>query len=143
MGMTFEQVDKLASSLLGVTTGLRWGKRTWLINEHGFAWERPLGKADLARLVETPPTGDILGIVCEDLDAKDALLAFGLPGFFTIQHFNNYPAVLVELRKARVKDVRAAILDAFRTQSARPLKKSAKSKRPAKPRGTIKRTKQR
>ena len=137
MGMTFAEVDKLASSLPGVTTGLRWGKRTWLINEHGFVWERPLGKTDLSRFVdEMPPTGDILGIFCEDLDAKDALLAFGLPGFFTIEHFNNYPAVLVELRKARVKDVRAVVLDAFRSQSARPPTKAAK------PRGTTrKRTK--
>jgi len=43
------------------------------------------------------------------------LLAMAPPGFFTIPHFNGYAAVLIALRQARTKDVRAAILGAFRT----------------------------
>ena len=113
--MTFDQVDAIATSLPGVTVGTKWRNRTWMVGDKGFAWQRPFSKADLKRFGdETPPAGDILAVRVESLDAKDALLAMELPGFFTIPHFNGYAAVLIALRKARAKDVRAAILDAFR-----------------------------
>ena len=114
--MTFDDVHAFATSLPGVTVGARWRNRTWMVNDKGFAWERPFSKADLKRFGdETPPAGQILAVSVADLDAKDALLAIAPPGFFTIPHFNGYPAVLIALAKARAKDVRAAILDAFRT----------------------------
>lgn len=126
MAMTLEDVDAFASELPGVTVGTRWGNRTWMVGDKGFAWQRPLGKADIERLGdEKPPEGEILAVCTEDLDAKDALLAIAPPGFFTIQHFNGYPAVLIALRKARAKDVRAAILDAFRCMESRAGKKRA------------------
>jgi hypothetical protein len=116
MSMTFDDVDAFATSLPGVTVGARWGNRTWMVEGKGFAWQRPFSKADLKRFGdETPPAGEILAVCVESLDAKDALLAIAPPGFFTIPHFQGYPAVLIELRRARAKDVRAAILDAFRT----------------------------
>lgn len=117
--MTFDDVDAFATSLPGVTVGTKWGNRTYLVNGKGFAWHRPLRKADLARLGdEPPPQGEILAVRVENLDAKDALLAIGAPGFFTIAHFQGYPAVLIELRRARAKDVRAAISDAFGSVAA-------------------------
>jgi hypothetical protein len=119
MPMTIAQVDVIARSLPGVTVGEKWGNRTWMVNDKGFAWQRPLRKADLARFGdETPPAGDILAVRVESLDAKDALLAIGPPGFFTIQHFNGYPAVLIALKSARAKDVRAAILGGFQAMAA-------------------------
>jgi len=130
--MKLDAVATYAKTLAGVKVGKRWGKRTWLVGEHGFVWERPLGKADLERYGdETPPSGDIIGIVVENLDAKDALLAMELPGFFTIPHFNGYAAVLVELRKARAPHVRAAIKDAWSVVSERPAKRPKKPKRKA------------
>src|SRR6476469_3827957 len=115
MAMTFDDVDEFVTKLPGVTVGTSWGNRTWMVNGKGFAWQRPFSKADLKRFGdETPPTGEILAVRVESLDAKDALLAIAPPGFFTIAHFQGYPAILIALRKARVKDVRAAILDAFR-----------------------------
>lgn len=122
----FDDVDAYATSLPGVTVSARWGNRTWMVNERGFAWQRPFSKADLKRFGdETPPQGEILAVTVESLDAKDALLAIAPPGFFTIPHFNGYAAVLIELRKARAKDVRAAIRDAHGIAAA---------KKPARPR---------
>ena len=118
--MTFDDVDSFASSLPGVSRGERWGNRTWIVQGKGFAWQRPFSKADLKRFGDaTPPAGEILAVCVENLDAKDALLAMSPPGFFTIPHFHGYAAVLIALRRARVKDVRAAILDAFRTVAPR------------------------
>lgn len=119
MPMTFADVEAFTTALPGVTVGVKWRNRTYLVGDKGFAWQRPLSKADLARYGdETPPKGELLAVRVAGLDAKDALLAMELPGFFTIPHFNGYAAVLIELRKARVKDVRAAILDAHRTVAA-------------------------
>lgn len=137
MAMTFEQVDAFVMSLPGVTAGMKWGNRTWMVDGKGFAWQRPFSKADLKRFGnEAPPAGEILAVSVENLDAKDALLAIAPPGFFTIPHFDGYPAVLIALRQARTKDVRAAVLDAFRTiASSLPIAKRA-APRARKRRGT-------
>jgi hypothetical protein len=114
IAMNFDDVDAFATSMPGVTVGTRWGNRTWLVGGKGFAWQRPFSKADLKRFgEETPPAGEILAVSVENLDAKDALLAIAPPGFFTIPHFHGYAAILIALRHARAKDVRAAIRDAF------------------------------
>jgi len=145
MPMTFDDVDAFATSLPGVTVGASWGNRTWMVKDKGFAWQRPFTKADLKRFGdETPPAGEILGVRVENLDAKDALLAMEPPGFFTIAHFNGYAAVLIALRQARTKDVRAAIRDAFRTVAATlPIAKRAKPRPRKKSRSVSARSKKR
>lgn len=130
MPMTFADVEAFTTALPGVTVGVKWRNRTDLVGDKGFAWQRPLSKADLARYGdETPPNGELLAVRVAGLDAKDALLAMELPGFFTIPHFNGYPAVLIELRKARAKDVRAAIVDAHRAVAAALTRKARRSPR--------------
>ncbi len=117
--MTFDDVHGFATTLPGVTVGEKWGNRTWMVGGKGFAWQRPLTKADVKRFGdEAPPAGELLAVRVESLDAKDALLAMAPPGFFTIPHFNGYAAILIALRKARAKDVRAAITDAFAAVAA-------------------------
>jgi hypothetical protein len=131
MPMTFKDVETIVGTLPGVTVGVKWRNRTWMIEDKGFAWQRPLTKADLGRFGdETPPQGEILALRMESLDAKDALLAMELPGFFTIQHFNGYPGILIELRKARAKDVRTAILAAYQAVAASLPKRAARRPRP-------------
>lgn len=133
--ITFDDIEKIASSLPGATVGAKWGSRSWIVGDKVFAWRRAFSKADLKRFGdEPPPDGDILAVRVENLDAKDALLAMGLPGFFTIPHFNGYAAVLIALRQARAKDVRAAILGAFQaveSAAARPKSRRARAPRPA------------
>ena len=133
--MTFDDVDAIAMALPNVTVGTSWGNRTWIVRGKGFAWHRPFTKADLKRFGdETPPAGELLGVRVESLDAKDALLAMELPGFFTIQHFNGFAAVLIALRQARAKDVRAAIQGAYRTVAASPTADRRAAPRARKPR---------
>jgi hypothetical protein len=111
--VTLAQVAAFATSLPDVAIGTKWNRQTWMVGDKGFAWQRPFSKADLKRFGDTPPpAGDIVAVATDGLDGKDALLSLALPGFFTIEHFNGYPAVLIELKAARVKDVKAALRDA-------------------------------
>lgn len=119
MPMSFDDIETFVTELPNVQIGVSWGNRTYTVGDKGFAWQRPLSKADLKRFgSETPPKGEILAVRVESLDAKDAFLAMDLPGFFTIAHFDGYPAILIELRKARAKDIRAALVEAHRGMAA-------------------------
>jgi hypothetical protein len=91
-----------------ITVEPRWGNPTWLVNGRQFCWHRAFSKADLRRFAdagEAPPDGDVVAIMVSGLDEKDAILFASPPGFFTISHFNGYPAVLVALASARQADV--------------------------------------
>ena len=129
--MKLDAVAAFAEKLPGVTIGAQWGNKTWMVGDRGFALERPFSKADLARFDdETPPAGHILAVMVENLDAKDALLAMDLPGFFTIPHFNGYAAVLIELRRARASDVLAVVATAHLLVLNAPPKRARSTKKP-------------
>jgi hypothetical protein len=114
--MTLDAAAAVALSLPEVVEGSRSGTRSWGVNGKTFAWERPFSKADIRRFGEAdPPSGDILAVLVEDLEEKLAVLSAGHRGFFTIPHFDNYPAVLVALRQAGRKAVRDALVDGWRT----------------------------
>ena len=112
--LTVDEVARMALELPEVTETQKWRNRTWVVAGKGFAWERPFSKADVRRFGdETPPEGPILAVRVGDLHEKEAVLAAQPASFFTIAHFNGYPAVLVQLRKVGRKVLREALLDGW------------------------------
>jgi hypothetical protein len=114
MAVTLEDAAAMAMELPEVTEGARWNNRTWFVKGKGFAWERPLNKADVKRFGDAPvPDGEILAIRVEDMHEKEAVLEAHPKSFFTIAHFANYPAVLIQLKKVGKRELREAIVDAW------------------------------
>jgi len=112
---TLKDVARLVAALPETVEMTRHGHRTWAVGGKGYAWERPFSTADLKRFGdETPPDGPILAIRVEDLGEKEAVLAARADdGFFTIPHFDNYAAVLIELDKTSESVLRDALLDGW------------------------------
>ena len=104
----------LIAAMPEVTEGTRYGRPTWFVDGKGFAWERPFSKADIKRFGDEPvPGGQILAVAVEDLAEKAATLGAGHDGVFTISHFDNYPAVLIELDVVDPGVLAEAIVDAW------------------------------
>ena len=110
----YDDVARLVSELPEVTVGERYGYRTYNVGRKAFAWERPFSKADVKRYgSETPPPGPILAVRVADLAEKEAVLAEGHAGVFTIPHFDGYAAVLVQLDAVAPDPLRDLVLDAW------------------------------
>ncbi len=112
---TLGDAARIARSLPDVTDGARYGNLTWFVHGKAFAWQRPFSKADLKRFgAVTPPAGDILAVNVDDLDDKEAVLEANPDGaFFTIPHFDGYPAVLIQLEAVGEDALREAIVDGW------------------------------
>ena len=111
---TVDDAARIARELPEVIEGERYGHRTWSVAGKGFAWERSFSKADIKRYGDAPPPdGPILAVRVADLGEKDAVLAAQLKGFFTIPHFDGYPAVLIQLSKVGRRVLREAIVDGW------------------------------
>jgi hypothetical protein len=111
---TIDDVERVIAELPEVTEGTSYGNRTWFVGKVHFAWVRPFSKADVKRFGdETPPDGPILAVAVEDLDDKEAVLAEGKRGFFTIPHFDGYAAVLIQLKVVGKRNLRDAIVDGW------------------------------
>jgi hypothetical protein len=130
--VTLEDVAQVALALPGVVEGERRGTRTWSVAGRTFAWERPFSKADLRRYGDaTPPGGPFLAVRVEDLGEKEAVLAAGTRGFFTIPHFDGYAAVLIELARAPKRAVREAVVDGWTACAPDKLVEEFVARRPA------------
>jgi hypothetical protein len=119
---TLDDVAELALVLPEVTEGERHDNRVWSVAGKTFAWERSFSKADIRRFGdETPPAGPILAVRVEDLGEKEAVLAAQPKAFFTIPHFDGFPAVLIQLKKVSRKALRDAITDGWLARAPKHL----------------------
>jgi hypothetical protein len=118
--LTLDEIGQLTLGFPDVTEVERRGNRAWNLRNKCFAWERPFTKADIKRFAGAAvPEGEILAVRVADLHEKEAVLAKPPKGFFTIPHFDGWPAVLIQLRVATRKPVHDALLDAYRWADGR------------------------
>ena len=110
---TWDDVRRLALALPATAEGTSWGNLAWAVKGKAFAWERPLGKKDRADLGDAVPDGPILGVRVTDLGAKEGLLADSPHVYFTIPHFDGYPAVLVRLDEIDETELAEILRDAW------------------------------
>jgi hypothetical protein len=111
---TLDDVARIALALPEVTEGEGRSGRSWSVAGKTFAWERAYSKADLKRFgAERAPAQPVLAVRVDDLGEKEAVLAAGNKGFFTIPHFNGYAAILIELRAVAKRPLRDAIIDGW------------------------------
>jgi hypothetical protein len=113
---SWEDVRRIALSLPETTEAVSWGNAHWRVKDKGFVWERPLHQSDhaaLKALGEQAPDGEILGVRVADLGVKEAMIADDPKLFFTIPHFNGYPAILVRLDPLDVPQLEELIVEAW------------------------------
>jgi hypothetical protein len=112
--ITIADVASMALKLPEATEGVRWQRRTWLVGGKAFAWERPLGKADIKRLgSKPPPAGPLVAVLVANLEEKELLMMDPPDGFFDIAHFAGYPAVLIRLDAVDARILEAALVEAW------------------------------
>jgi hypothetical protein len=121
---TWDDVARLALELPETSEGISHGNRHWRVKDKGFVWERPLRKSDLEALGDAAPDGPILGARVEHLVAKEAMLADDPGVFFTTPHFNGFPAVLVQLEKIGLDDLREVVVEAWLARAPKRLAQS-------------------
>jgi hypothetical protein len=116
---SWDDVEAVMADLPEAVEGDRSGTRTWFVDGRAFAWDRPFSKADRKRFGAdpAPATEPILALATEDLHDKEAILASGIKGVFTISHFDGYAAILVELNSVTKRSLRTLIRDAYQAKS--------------------------
>ena len=127
---TPEDVDAICGSLPETELGITWGDRpTWMVPRggkgKGFLLYRAPGKTAI-----DPATGepfeDLVVIVTPSEIEKEALVADPGTPFFTIPHFKNFSAVLVQLSRLgelNVDELREVITDAWCAKAPKKLVK--------------------
>ena len=120
---SWDDVRRIALALPETSERLNRGRPAWRVRDKLFVWDRPLRGTDLRALGAAAPEGPILGARVEHLVAKEALLADASGVFFTIPHFDGYPAILVRLDAIRLEDLDEVIVEAWLARAPQRLVK--------------------
>lgn len=92
------------------------GGATWRTPAGVFVWQRGPSARDLQQLAalgrEWPP-GEVVGVRTDGQQVKQALIETYPDVFFTIPHFDGYPAVLARLDTIDPDHLREVITDAW------------------------------
>ena len=118
---TWDDVRQIALGLPEAEERLSRDTRQWRVKDKLFVWERPLRRSDREALGDAAPTGPILGVRTEHLVAKEAILQSDPAVFFTTPHFDGYPAVLVQLDRIGVEELREVIVEAWLARAPKRL----------------------
>lgn len=115
---TLDDVRAIAQALPGVEERVEGhrGGTSWRTPAGMFVWERrPTHRDDeqLAALGRSWPEGVVVGVRTDGPQVKDALLETYPDVFFTIPHFDGYPAVLVRLDAIEPDLLQEVITDAW------------------------------
>jgi hypothetical protein len=115
---TLDDVRAIALDLPGVVERVdgHRGGATWRTPAGAFVWQRGPSRRDLEQLEALGlswPAGDVVGVRTDGLQVKEALLETYPDAFFTIPHFDGYPAVLVRLDAIAADHLREVITDAW------------------------------
>ena len=121
---SWDDVRRVALSLPETREDLRRGLMFWVVRDKLFVWERPLRQSDLRVLGHAAPDGPILGARVEHLVAKEALIADAPDVYFTIPHFDGYPAVLVLLEQIAPQELQELVVEAWLARAPKRLAKA-------------------
>ena len=118
---SWDDVRRIALALPETSERPSRGHAFWRVKDKGFVWERPLRQSDLKALGAAAPK------------RPDPRRTRGAPGgeggsarrrprvFFTVPHFDGYPAVLVLLDKISLDDLEEVIVEAWLCRAPRKL----------------------
>jgi hypothetical protein len=109
---TWDDVREFALALPGVEEGVSRGTAVWRVGKL-VVWDRPLRARDLEELGSDAPDGTVMGAAVADEGEKRALVAAQPELFFTVHHFDGYPAVLVRLDRIPRDRLAEVITDAW------------------------------
>jgi hypothetical protein len=109
----WDDVRRLALGMPETSERESRGNLQWRVRDKLFVWERPLRASDLRELGDAAPEGPILGARVEHLGAKQAVIESDPSVYFTIPHFEGYPAVLVLLDRIAVPELEELTIDAW------------------------------
>lgn len=119
---TLDDVAALALKLPETTESEYRGNRSWGVAGKTFAWERPFSKADIKRFGKARvPAYPVVAIRVADQTDKEAVLAAGHSGVFTIEHFNGFAGILLELDDIEPSVLAELIEDAWLAMAPKAL----------------------
>lgn len=117
----WDDVRRIALALPETGERFMHHSQGWHVHNKGFVWERPLRKGDLRALGDAAPDGPILGARVEHLRARDALIGDAPDIYFTIPHYDNFPAVLVRLERIPTDELYELIVEAWLARAPKRL----------------------